>query len=285
ATSVPAATAQLRVSANTVVRQVGHPGPDDRSAASNIHVTMPERLRQAAWQPEQAIPLIFALLLNEESEVRNRQLDLVGTRYDAGTRNIVETLARAVADLHPMQRLPLAALAFPALRRRPRPQLSAFTEVLRALIDADGRVTLEEYCFATLIRLQVMDALNPAASHPTGRVKLPDVAVAIKDLLAILARYGHDDTASAERAYALGLQEVLPDAVIEFRPPADWSSALDRTLPRLDLLAPAGKELVVRALTRSISADGIVSVAESELLRTVCAALHCPLPPLLADIN
>jgi tellurite resistance protein len=34
-------------------------------------------------------------------------------------------------------------------------------------------------------------------------------------------------------------------------------------------------------LTRAISADGMVSVAEAELLRTICAALHCPLPPLL----
>ena len=29
--------------------------------------------------------------------------------------------------------------------------------------------------------------------------------------------------------------------------------------------------------------DGRVSVAESELLRTVCASLHTPLPPMLAS--
>jgi hypothetical protein len=34
-------------------------------------------------------------------------------------------------------------------------------------------------------------------------------------------------------------------------------------------------------MTRAISSDGVVTVAEAELLRTVCAALHCPLPPLL----
>ena len=51
----------------------------------------------------------------------------------------------------------------------------------------------------------------------------------------------------------------------------------------LDRLAPAGKELVVAGLTRAISEDGTVRVAEAELLRVIAAALHCPLPPLLAD--
>jgi hypothetical protein len=35
------------------------------------------------------------------------------------------------ADLHPMLRLPLAALAFPVLRLRPRPQLDAFMDTCR----------------------------------------------------------------------------------------------------------------------------------------------------------
>ena len=37
----------------------------------------------------------------------------------------------------------------------------------------------------------------------------------------------------------------------------------------------------MQALVRVISADGLVTLAEAELLRAVCAALHCPLPPLL----
>jgi hypothetical protein len=182
-----------------------------------------------------------------------------------------------------MQRLPFAALAFPALRRRPRPQLTSFMVVLRGLIDADGHVTLAEYCLARMLGVQVIDALNPAATQASGRLKLPDLVDEIQYLLAIVAQYGHDDAAQARRAYALGLAEVLPDASLAYAPPADWALALDRALPQLDRLAPAGKELVVRALTCAIGADGRVSVAEAELLRTVCAALHCPLPPLVNE--
>ncbi|MEO7433317.1 MAG: M48 family metallopeptidase [Dokdonella sp.] len=278
---LPRADAQLRLSPTGVVSQVGHPGLDDRSAAAQINESIPQALREAAWQSGQAMPLIFALLLNDDLAVRELQLAVLDERYDSGTRALVQALATELRGLHPMLRLPLASLSFPALRRRPRPHLTVFMETLRALIDADRRVTLDEYCLAKLVGLQVMDSLRPAATQPMSSLKLPGLVAELKDLLAVVARYGHDDAAGAQRAYALGLREVLPDSAIDYSPPFDFVGALDRALPRLDHLAPAGKELVVRALTIAISADGVVSVAESELLRTVCAALHCPLPPML----
>ena len=94
---------------------------------------------------------------------------------------------------------------------------------------------------------------------------------------------GNDDATAAERAYVGAMNSALPDRNIAYAPPNDCAAVLDRALPGLDRLAPAGKALVVEGLVRAISDDGTVSVAESELLRTICGALHCPLPPLLAD--
>jgi len=281
ATSLPPANATLGVSPNVVARQVGNPGTDDRRAAQTIRTTIPEALREAAYRQEQAAPLIFALLLDANADVRSRQLVTIAQRYDEGASTLVSALAGTAADLHPMHRLPLAALAFPALRRRPRAQLATFTATLKELIDADERTGLEEYCLAKLIQLQVIDALAPAAAQTIGRVKLPEVASEIAALFSVIATYGHDDESAAARAFLSGLIEVLPNAPMVYAPPDDWAQALDRALPKLDLLAPAGKVALVRGLVRAISEDGNVSVTESELLRTVCAALHCPLPPLL----
>ena len=49
----------------------------------------------------------------------------------------------------------------------------------------------------------------------------------------------------------------------------------------LDALDPLAKQALVEAVTDAISSDGRVSVAEAELLRTICGVLHCPLPPML----
>ena len=281
--ALPAADANVALSPSGVVRQVGNPDKDDRRSAQTIRATIPQALREAAYRQEQAPLLIFALLLDSRADVRTKQQQALASRYDSGTCALVETLATETTDLHPMLRLPLAALTFPALRRRPRPELAKFIDAMNALIEADGRVELGEYCLAKLVGLQVIESLSPASARAIGRVKLPDAEGDLAALLAIVAKYGHDDDASATRAFLAAINEVLPGRALTYAPPAEWAAALDRALPKLDRLAPAGKELVVAALTRAISDDGTVRVAEAELLRTICAALHCPLPPLLAN--
>ena len=281
--SLPAADASVSLSPSAVAAQVGNPDKDDRASARTIRVKIPQTLREAAYRQEQAAPLIFALLLDARADVREKQTQALAARYDTGTCALVESLAGDAADLHPMLRLPLAALTFPALRRRPRPELTTFMDAMNALIAADGRSELGEYCLAKLIGLQVIESLSPASARAIGRVKLPDAEADLAALLGVVAKYGHDDDASATRAFLAAIDEVLPGRALSYAPPADWAAALDRALPTLDRLSPAGKELVVRALTRAISEDGTVCVAEAELLRTICAALHCPLPPLLAN--
>jgi hypothetical protein len=141
---LPDAKATLRLSAPGVAHQVGNPGSDDWHIAHTIHARLPAALREAARQRGYAMALVFALLLDDTPEVRARQLDLIERRYDPGTRGDVETLAESLPALHPMHRLPLAALAFPNLRRRPRPQLDEFVDVLDELILADGETALRE---------------------------------------------------------------------------------------------------------------------------------------------
>jgi Zn-dependent protease with chaperone function len=281
--ALPDADARLAVTPSAVAAQVGNPDTDDRRSARTIHATIPDALREAAYRQEQAAPLILALVLDARDDVRQRQKDALAAHYDSGFVALVESLAQQAADLHPMLRLPVASLAFPALRRRPRPQLDVFIDALNALIAADGRVDLYEYCLAKLIHLQVIDSLAPAAASAIGRVRLPEAKGDVAALFGIVAKYGHDDDVSASRAYLAAIADVLPGVPLPYAPPDDFAGALDRAFPALDRLAPAGKELIITGLTRAISEDGTVRVAEAELLRVIAAALHCPLPPLIAD--
>jgi hypothetical protein len=68
---------------------------------------------------------------------------------------------------------------------------------------------------------------------------------------------------------------------LPYVPPANGVLALDAVWEPLDALDPLAKQAMVEAVTAAVSHDGRVSVAESELLRTICAVLHCPLPPML----
>ena len=63
----------------------------------------------------------------------------------------------------------------------------------------------------------------------------------------------------------------------------ELAAAARPALSRLDQLVPAAKEQLIEGLVKTIGHDRRLTIAEAELLRAVCAALHCPLPPLLAE--
>ena len=169
------------------------------------------------------------------------------------------------------------------LRQQPRPQLDAFLGAVEAMVHADGRVSVFEYCLSRLLQVQVREALDPSRHARFGRNKAPGVRREFATLLAVLAQAGHPgDPEGARRAYLAGLQRVLPRDHLPYAPPAQGVQALDTVWEPLDALAPPAKQVLVEALVDAVSHDGKVSVAEAELLRTVCGVLHCPLPALLS---
>lgn len=286
--SLPAAGATTRLDVNAVTAQVATPGADDYRAAFGLHRSIPTELQNAARDPQQAPAVVLALALSRGPDgagARRQQLEALRRNVDDGTVERVAALAKLADGLHPMLRLPLASLAFPTLRKRPRAQLQKFIAQLQTLIEADGQTSLDEYCLAKLVQVQVLDALDPGAAFARSRVKLADCIEETRDLFALVAYYGNDDPERAKQAFLHAVNEAMPEQNLLYARPDAWQASLDAALLKLDRLGPPGKELVVRGLTRAISDDGVVTLAESELLRMVCAALHCPLPPMLQTAN
>ena len=63
---------------------------------------------------------------------------------------------------------------------------------------------------------------------------------------------------------------------------ATWRT-LDAGWGPLNSLDPRNKQVLVEAMVAAVADDGVLQVAEAELLRTACALLHCPLPPCSRD--
>ncbi len=281
--ALPAAGSAVTLSPPGVIAQVGAPQADDYRRAGNISGNIPEVLQDAVRHQADVVPMLYGLLHDPPGSVRDAQQVELRARTDLRTAEQALDYADRMADLNPMLRLPLAALAFPQLRRRPRAELRTFMDNAYALVHADGAVSLFEYCLGRLLNTQVSEALDPSRAWVPGDRRLGNAesTAAVVTLLAVVAQAGHPNPADAPRAYLAGLARVYPRLNAAYAPPTDLLSALDEVLPKLDRLEPMGKELLVEGLVAAISHDGQVSVAEAELLRTVCASLHCPLPPML----
>ena len=279
---LPQAGAQFAVTPPMVVAQVAHPAADDYRRADAIVDTIPEALRSLSGQRDNVMPLLLALLLDGDSRLATLQTEEIAARLGLSMAEQARGIrAQQLASLHPSLRLPLAALAFPVLRLRPRPELDAFLDTVHAMVHADGQVSLFEYCLARLLQVQVRESLDPSRHARFGRNKLSAVRSEVSTLLCVVAQAGHEDHATAQRAYIAGVQRVLPSDHLPYLERPSGVLALDLVWEPLDALDPLAKQALIEGITATISHDGSVNVAEAELLRTICGALHCPLPPML----
>ena len=282
ASRLPASEAEFNVSPPMVVAQVAHPAADDYRRADVIVSTIPEPLRTLVGSRDDVVPLMLALLLDEDTAVQHKQHAEIAARLGRETAVLAQALrGEQLGALHPMQRLPLAALAFPVLRLRPRPELNVVLDTIHAVVNTDGHVSVFEYSLGTLLQHQLQESLDPSRHAQFGTRKIDSAKREAAILLALVAQAGHDNPHDALRAYLAGLQRVLPREHIEYAPPPQGVLALEAVWPVLNRLSPAAKQMMVEAVTAAISHDGKISVTESELLRTVCGVLHCPLPPML----
>ncbi len=284
--ALPQADRSLAVTPPMVAAQVAHPHDDDYDRAQALVSAISDELHAVATHREAAMPLLLALLLDDTPQVREMQrIEIIARMGNAAATEAQHLRETQLQALHPMLRMPLAAMAFPVLRRRPRPELATFLDTVHAVVHADGQVSLFEYCLGRLLEVQLREALDPARHIRFGRRKPGNVKQEFATLLSVVARSGNpDDTMAAQRAYLAGMQRVLPRDHVPYAPPAEGVLALDAVWAPLDALDPLAKQVMVEAITAAVSHDGRISVAESELLRTICGVLHCPLPPSLEQL-
>ena len=284
ATAAPSpGLAPAELTAQLIVTQVGRPDTEHLLHAQAVRIALPETLRQFTESSGGAQALVLALLLSSEPAIRERQQALLAKSLGPPSLAVIERAIPIAQGLAPMLRLPALQQLFPALRRCNPAQRRALAQLASDLIHADARIDAFEFCLAKLLETLLNDELEARVPH--GTVSLEDAQNEISVLFATLAQLGAQDERAARMAYEAGMSTVLPMRRPAYSAIEDWPRRLSEALPRLEQLHPFAKKVVIEGLVKTIASDGILTEAESELLRTVCALLHCPLPPLLPTVS
>ncbi|MPY77740.1 MAG: M48 family metalloprotease [Actinophytocola sp.] len=271
---------RIPVSPAGVVAGIGDPSASSYEQGYHLLRRIPAEFTDKARRAETVVPLIFGLLMATADAPRRHQHATLTARHGQDVADTVWRESDALRALAPELRLPLAELAFSALRRREQNELERIMATIGELIRADGMVDVFEYCLSTLLHTELHEALYHRPPWRERRQRLAGNEHAVATLLAVFARIGNDDPRAGQAAYETGLSRVLPSASLPFAPPDEGLIALDAVWPVLDGLHGAEKALLVEGVVLVISHDGVMTLAEVELLRTVCALLHAPMPPM-----
>lgn len=288
--AIPGVTAGLAASSAaglsaTISEQVGAPKTEHIKIASHLRRSLPELLYDAAHSPEQAYLLTIALILDRSGRVVNRQLTLATERLGRERVQLIRQYYDEISKTGTEYRLPLLEIAFPALKRRPAPQLAYLIDLTKRMIDIDGEVDLYEYCFYRILVCNLGQAVNPAGRRRRNRAAHEPVRRAAVDLLRVVAIHGHASDDQQQRAFSAGLA-VFGNWGEKFGFAEDRGQSvtiLDQSLEILLALNGEGQQMLLEAVTAVVMHDRELSTTEAELIRAICASLDCPLPPILTQ--
>jgi Zn-dependent protease with chaperone function len=259
------------------VATAGRLDPARIQQAREVHQALPNGLQDFMQSPARAQAFVLALLLSKDAAVRDSQLAILGRSPGAADVGAIQQATLTTDSLERRLRLPALQLLFPTLRRVPIAQRQSLARMASDLIYADSVIDVFEFCLAKLLEMLLTDELT--ASVPHGTLTLEVVQDEVQVLLAALAQAGATDEHNARIAFEAGISSVLPMKGAEYHALGeDWPVQLGRALARLEQLDPRAKKLLVDALVKTITSDEVMTEDESELLRTVCAVLHVPLP-------
>lgn len=270
----PKTIVPTRVTAVSVlVASMGEPTPESLEHAAGLLAYLPLPIREALHEPAGAQALLLACLIDAGPTVRAAQLRAI---QDENLARKSEVLVPIVASLDRAYRLPIVSLALPVLRKGlDAAARTKFLDRVRAVIQADRRVTLSEFVFITILEAH----LGPRSGGP-GSAACNAASAECARVLSLLAHAGSDAAAGFDKGRrVLGLEGALT-ARDHLR-----LDEVSRALGRLRELAPPEKGRFVAACAEVTMADGEVRLAEHELLRAVCSSLDCPMPQALAALD
>jgi len=268
-------TVALAGGGGEVLASVGDPTGEHVAAAAGALRRLSPALRDALATADGARALLLALALNREPGARERQIAPI-TAEDELLAKMVRQLAASPGLPGPEARLPVIELALPLLAALGRAERAAFLDLLRRVIVADGRVTLREFVLHTLLD-DALGERRPVARQVRYRslAQLPGEARVVLSLLAHAAARGGDAAKHFDEALAAARlrdgQPIMPLGEITLE-------NVRASLRRIAHLAPLAKPALVKGCVAAVHGGHPVGPAETELLRTVSAAIDCPLP-------
>ncbi|MSQ63539.1 MAG: hypothetical protein EXR33_06855 [Betaproteobacteria bacterium] len=257
-----------------LIASIGKPGVEHLDYATDLLSYLTPPIREALGDPAGAQAVMVGCVLRADLEGREPQLRALQALALADFARRADVLRPHLEQLDRAYRLPLIALAVPALKTLDEAGRGAFLAALRAAIENNRRVTLSKFVLATILDW----TLAPKARR-AGGVKYRDRGALAHAGAAV------GDAAAAQVAFDTGREVLAMPALVLRGKEALQLSRVSEALERMSLLAPLEKERLMQAFAAAVAADSDIKRMEHELLRAVACVLDCPMPPSVAALD
>jgi len=264
--------------ADHIVNQVGALSENSLVAARQVIAEQPADLSDAAHDPFEARALIYAMLVDKDAKIAQKQQQLIQSKAEPAVVPHVQRLLPAVHASDSKHLLTLLEMSIPALKELSFAQYKNFSQISTALITADEKVDVFEWVLHRVLMKELYPHFEGPQNYHGRTSKISKVAAEASKLLSILASHSSPEVSEQIAAYNLGAKELGLNIPYAKQDQFDYQR-MNEALSKLRKLKPLVKPALIKACALTVMADGEISSAEGALMQGIAATLDCPLPP------
>jgi len=239
---------------------------------------IPDSLKLQAQDPLGAFALCCALLLHKENTLKDVQILAIEKAEVAGLKDMTLALSSELDQLSKELRLPLIELLIPTLKTLSPEQYVVLKRTLLLLIRADRKTDLFEWCLYQLIRHYLAGEFEPDKTRKPKFKEAKQLSDEYQIVLSVLARFGHEDDQTIERAFNRGAMSASLHT-LRILPEEDCDlEAFYQAVNQLGNAYPLLKPRLLAGLRNCISQDGQITFIEKEIVASIAAVMDCPIP-------
>jgi len=270
-------------SKQSVMQHIGELNVANVAAAGALLQAIPQAVTESSNNPLTAQAVFFALLLDSDEAIRERQLNQIQTK---NPKEHADFLWKETLRLYPQirtlpegEKIPLAQHVSATLRAMTAAQYRQFSKVVDSLIAADSKMDLFEYTIKAVL-LRDLDIFFGLAKQL--RVRFTDITSIHRPIVAVLsylAYSGHDNQQETLGAFSAAMKELgLSNPILS---PNDMTvQQFDQSLRTLAETCPTLKKKIFEAFMTCVWFDGKITPKEAALIRAIAAMLAIPMPVL-----
>jgi len=265
--------------AGAAINQIGTLNEANIEQVRELIVAMPESLREAAQSAFSARAVIYAILINHQSD-QKQVWSLLEQHADQSMPPLTAQYLPEIQNLDEKFKLPLLELCISALRELSTNQFIQFERAINKIVIADKKIDLNEWIIQRLVLQQLSEHFGLRKPAKAKYASLGAVKLAAETLMSLIAYVEHKDDSQAVQAFDRGKKEIGATA-LNIIARQDFSlDALNQSLDKLMQLKPLMKPRILKACVAIILSDGKTTIKGIELVRTISICLDCPMPPM-----
>ena len=239
---------------------------------------LPPEIVQSIKEPFAAMALIYALLLDKDQAVKERQIAILKSKGAKGVWELTSKFARILTRMNPALRFILVEKSMPALKCFSRGQYTSFTKILLLLIKEDKRVDLFEWCLLQVIKHYLGAEFGETRASEQKYKTINKIADEFNLILSTIVYHGDMEREIMVRAYTRGVNSVgLYNASLLDKQQCSMKK-FTLAVGKLANCYPLLKLRILKGLLACIEFDGIITAGEREMVTTIAAVMDSPIP-------